>query len=896
MRFLVCLTTATTAAQVLLLDTCEQTPNVVYGNGENLNGTESMAGSALECCAVCQANHHCTSYAYGANKADNGAEKHKCYLHGGDPNADVVQKPDRISGRVRTKATDDDDAPTPAPPSPAPPPPTPAAPPLACQGTGDAAAFAFCDGAQPLAARVADFVRRINDTDKPKILTARSPVPLPALAGTPGYYWGTNCIQSVENGAHGESVPCAGKTCSTKFPSPPGWMASFNRSSMAAMARTMAVELRALYNTGHAKGLDCWGPVLNLARDPRWGRNGEAGAECPYLMGQFALMWTRGFQYGALPGDDVAAAKARRPLLGAVCLKHWAANTLEGGAAGEHGETRHNFNVNVSNWVLQDGYFPAFRGAAIDGARGAMCSYNAVQGTPACTSPMLKAQLGAWNFTGYVSSDTDAVKDAYAQHHAYPDGEAATCAALTAGRTDINSGNTYSEHLLAALAARKCNMSAVDAALANTLRVRFELGLFDKADATARHTALNSLDLGSVGTAAGKALSAQAARESLVLLTNPSMAAAGGGGGGGGKVLPFAPGGRVAVVGPLADDATALMGIHFKTNACGNGADTSCIPTPLTVLRAALGADAVPYAAGSAVDAPLPGGIAAAVAAANNATRVVLVLGITSMQEKESHDRASIDLPADQHALAAAVLALGKPTAIVLVNGGAVSVGPEAAAGNAAILEAFTPGPQGAQAVADALFGVFSPGGKLPFTVYDANWTATTPMDQMDMMRDGGRTYRFYEGKPLFAFGHGLSFSSFGLSWAEPPPAVPEIVASASSGGALQLAVAVENTGAVTADEVVMAFWSPQTVQVNTPVKRQMFDFQRLSLAAGGKATAAFSVDALSLQMADPATGALVSSPGSYVLTFGNGNDAWLSLNVRVTGDAAVVIEPFPQQ
>ena len=110
MRFLVFLTTTTTAAQVLLLDTCEQTPNVVYGNGENLNGTESMAGSALECCAVCQANHHCTSYAYGANKADNGAEKHKCYLHGGDPNADVVQKPDRISGRVRTKATDDGQA------------------------------------------------------------------------------------------------------------------------------------------------------------------------------------------------------------------------------------------------------------------------------------------------------------------------------------------------------------------------------------------------------------------------------------------------------------------------------------------------------------------------------------------------------------------------------------------------------------------------------------------------------------------------------------------------------------------------------------------------------------------------------------------------------------------
>ena len=247
---------------------CEVTNNVVYSNGDNLPGGKSKAASAQECCALCQANKACTSYTFDlADKtAATGAISSSCFLHGGNPNAQPpVQKPGRISGRVRNATSDDDDDDDSSTP-------TPAAPPLACQGTDDAANFAFCDGSVALESRVADFVRRINDTDKPSILTARDPVPLPALAGTPGYYWGTNCIQSVENGAHGEATPCAGAKCSTKFPSPPGWMASFNRTGMATMAKTMALELRALYNTGHAKGLDCWGPVLNLARDPRWGR------------------------------------------------------------------------------------------------------------------------------------------------------------------------------------------------------------------------------------------------------------------------------------------------------------------------------------------------------------------------------------------------------------------------------------------------------------------------------------------------------------------------------------------------------------------------------------------------------------------------------------------------
>ena len=223
-------------------------------------------------------------------------------------------------------------------------------PPMACQSPSDAANFPFCNMSLPIAARVADFAKRVELKQKPHLLTARdgyhesggiNPISFPELAHTPGYYWGTNCIQSVENCAHGECTvfcPTASdgtERCATHFPSPPGQNAAFNRTLIATMAKTMSTELRALYNIGSATGLDCWGPVMNVARDPRWGRNGESGSEDPYALGEFASAWTQGFQQ-----DDGVS-----PLAGIVTLKHWDANSLEGckndGCNGTH-NTRHS--------------------------------------------------------------------------------------------------------------------------------------------------------------------------------------------------------------------------------------------------------------------------------------------------------------------------------------------------------------------------------------------------------------------------------------------------------------------------------------------------------------------------------------------------------------------------
>jgi hypothetical protein len=242
-----------------------------------------------------------------------------------------------------------------------------------CQPGSKSAALPYCDSSLDLEARIKDFVGRLNNADKPLLLTAREMAPAQVAGGdtAPSYYWGTNCLQSVENGAHsemGDDVPrCPSGRCATHFPSPPNMNAAFNRTLVAAIANTMARELRALFNIGAAAGLDCWGPVLNLNRDVRWGRNGESGPECPFLMSTYSSSFTLGFQRGVTNAQHLPrhafdavppAMEGESPFLnGVATIKHWDGNSLED----SDGFSRHNFNDNVSNFVLSDSYFPAFR-------------------------------------------------------------------------------------------------------------------------------------------------------------------------------------------------------------------------------------------------------------------------------------------------------------------------------------------------------------------------------------------------------------------------------------------------------------------------------------------------------------------------------------------------------
>ena len=225
--------------------------------------------------------------------------------------------------------------------------------------------YPFCDTSKTIAERAADLVARIHDADKPALLTARANRALPYL-GVPSYYYGTNCL-------HSAITECSGSQCPTSFPAAPNWAATFDVPTMTSMAAIVGKELRAAFALGSPDntyrptnvGLQCWGPVVALNRDARWGRNGEGGVEDPRLAGAYGAAWSQGLQQGPPTADGKG-----HQLQAVVTLKHFDAQTVED----SDGWDRHNVSANVSRYMLMDSYLPAFGIAIRAGAKGVMVS------------------------------------------------------------------------------------------------------------------------------------------------------------------------------------------------------------------------------------------------------------------------------------------------------------------------------------------------------------------------------------------------------------------------------------------------------------------------------------------------------------------------------------------
>lgn len=270
--------------------------------------------------------------------------------------------------------------------------------------------------------------------------------------------------------------------------------------------------------------------------------------------------------------------------------------------------------------------------------------------------------------------------------------------------------------------------------------------------------------------------------------------------------------------------------------------------------------------------------------------------------ELESHDRTTIDLPPVQHAFAKAVLAVGRPTVLVLFNGGAVSIDAEAAhAGSPlAIIEAFYPGPRGGEAVAQGIFGDHNRWGRLSYTIYPANFTATADMLEHDLRVEPGRTYRYYR-TPTFSFGSGLSLTEWRLDGSAPPCLAA--LSTAKPNDACLVRLTLANAGAVGGDCVVLAYFTRTDARAArggrradgkallTPLK-QLFDFQRSTVAAGKSAAVTFAVTAAALAGAD-ASGDLVAEAAAYTLLFDGGGGSTVRLDAKVGGSRRV-IDPFP--
>ena len=578
----------------------------------------------------------------------------------------------------------------------------------------------------------------------------------------------------------------------TVFPMPIAEAGSFDPELARRTARVAAVEAA-------AAGIDwTFAPMVDIGRDQRWGRVVEGAGEDLLLGRVMAAARVRGFQ-GArgLKADDAVMA----------CAKHFAAY----GAA----EAGLDYNtVDVSERTLREVYFPPFQAAFDAGALSTMASFNELSGVPATANRWLLDTVlrGEWRFDGLVVSDYTGDEELIA-HGFAADAREATKLAFLAGCDMSMQSSFYIRHLPDLVAKGDVPVARLDQAVRRVLAVKAALGLFDdpfrRIDPRREKTR--------VRTPANLRLAREAGRRSIVMLKND------------GALLPLPRSGkRIALIGPFASGQQDLVG---PWNVYGTDAEAVDLATG--VRAAVADASLVTTVAGSAVEAPLAGGIAAAVAAARAADIVVLAIGEHARMSGEAQSRTAIVIPAPQQALAEAVAAVGKPVVVVLRHGRALAL--SGAVLNApAILATWFLGSEAGPAIADILFGVEGPSARLPVSFphesgqqpyhYDHKPTGRpAPAGQHPEYKTH---YREAPNAARFPFGHGLTYGDIAYS------ALDLGTATLAWDGALTVRATVTNRGRAAAVEVVQLYVRDVAASITRPV-RQLKAFKRVALAPG---------------------------------------------------------------
>jgi len=622
----------------------------------------------------------------------------------------------------------------------------------------------------------------------------------------------------------------------TVFPIPLAEASSWDPSLAETSASIAAKE-------SYAVGLRwTFAPMVDIARDPRWGRITEGSGEDPFLGAAFARARVLGFQ-----GADYSAAGK---IL--ACAKHWVAyGAAEGG--------RDYNTTEMSEYTLRSVYFPPFKAAVDAGVGTLMSAFNDLNGVPTSANPftLTKVLRGEWKFDGFVVSDYTAVTELKNHGLAASDADAAQ-AALNAGVDMEMVGRLFNQNGAELLKEGKLSQATIDQAVRRILRIKFRLGLFENPYVDEKREASSLL------TTENRAAAREIAGRSMVLLKNDR------------ETLPLNKSIRsLAVIGPLADDRRAPLGWWS-----GDGKDEDTV-TPLAGIKAKVSSQTtVVYAKGCEIEGGTTDGFAAAVSAAQQSDFAIVFVGEAKEMVGEAASRSSLDLPGHQMDLVKAIKATGKPTAVVLINGRPLTIG-WIAENVPAIIEAWMGGTESGNAIADILFGDVNPGGKLPVTFPRVVGQVPIYYNHMNTGRPPEANNR-YTSKyldipwtPLFPFGYGMSYTQFKLS---------NLRVSAQqirADGQVTVTVDVENTGKRTGDEVVQLYIRDIASSVTRPV-RELKGFQRITLRSGERKPVEFRLSSAELGFYNREN-RFVVEPGDFKVFVGTSSEGGLESGFTVT-------------
>ncbi len=672
------------------------------------------------------------------------------------------------------------------------------------------------------------------------------------------------------DGSHGAQALYA-----TVFPTQIGLASTWNTALVRSVGAAIATETRAM------GGNATYSPVLDVARDPRWGRTEETFGEDPYLVSSLGVAVVQGLQ-----GERLA-----QPTSVVATLKHFAAH---GQPQGGHNSAPNN----AGERELREVWLEPFAAALKAGAASVMTAYNEVDGVPCSANRWLLSSLlrEEYGFRGFVISDMGSIAMLHQGHRVAPDLARAAKLALEAGLDmEMNgslSGGAFDQTLLESVQtgsvqsgsaqsdptqAGSVSESLVDLAVARILRVKFELGLFEQpyVDPERAERLVACLE--------HRDLALEAAREGIVLLKNE------------GSVLPLSKSlGRVAVIGPNADSIYNQLGDYTAPQRRED------VVTVLDGLRAMLGSDAeVQYARGCGVRDPSTAGFTEAISLARASDVAILVLGGSSardfgdeahdtltgaavmragnsgdMESGEGFDRADLGLLGVQLELLKQIHATGTPVVLVLINGRPLAL--EWASEHVpAILEAWYPGSQGGTAIGEVLFGDINPAGRLPISFPRS--VGQLPIFYNHKPSVAGKRYVEMDGRALYPFGHGLSYTSFAYANLRLEPAAIRADQAAT------VFVEVTNSGARAGNEVVQLYLRDEYASVTRPL-RELKGFERIHLESGETKTVRFELGFDELSLWDASLRRVVE-PGTFRVMVGGNQFDVLEATLEVSGE-----------